>query len=63
MSNGVGIHIRKRDDRLVPLNIDKIHFQLFLDQVLKHWNCLLSHNILLIIHFPDMGLRFHIYYH
>ena len=26
MSNGVGIHIRKRDDRLVPLNIDKIHF-------------------------------------
>ena len=26
MSNGVGIHIRKRDGRLVPLNIDKIHF-------------------------------------
>ena len=26
MSNGVGIHIRKRDNRLVPLNIDKIHF-------------------------------------
>ena len=26
MSNGVGIHIRKRDGSLVPLNIDKIHF-------------------------------------
>ena len=26
MSNGVGIHIRKRDGRLVPLNINKIHF-------------------------------------
>ena len=26
MSNGVGIQIRKRDGRLVPLNIDKIHF-------------------------------------
>ena len=26
MSNGVGIHIRKRDGELVPLDINKIHF-------------------------------------
>ena len=26
MSNGVGIKIQKRDGKLVPLNVNKIHF-------------------------------------